>query len=70
MGIFMLHDPVFKYVIFNLNLLQDEGPTIIACIVLTLIGAVLMKHLIENPIYYYCFYQTKSKKDNVTGINV
>ena len=60
----MLHDPIFKNLIFHFDLLQDDVLTIVLCIGLTLIGAVFMHHLIEKPIYDYFMKETKSKQVN------
>ena len=55
MGIFMLHDPIIKKLIIHHNMMHVVGRvnTTIIGIILSLLGAVLMNHLVEKPIYDY-----------------
>ena len=63
MGIFMIHDPIIKKLIIHHHMMQRAGNfnTTVVGIILSLLGAILMNHLVEKPINDYFFNVIKEK---------
>ena len=59
MAIFMVHDPVLMFIIFNTNLKQEHLSTEILGVVLTILLAVLITNILEKPLYDFVSRRSK-----------
>ena len=50
MSIYLLHDPILKFLIFQVLIDQESVSTLVLAAVITLIMAVLITKLIEEPL--------------------
>ena len=65
MSIYLLHDPILKFLIFQVLIDQESVSTLILAAVITLIMAVFITKLIEDPLRKCC---QKNKLTNKKGI--
>ena len=57
MSLYLLHDPVIKYLIFQSQLDQESPVTLLAGGVTSLVLAVLITRILETPARQYCNYR-------------
>ena len=53
MAMFLFHEPVLSFLIYNTNLKQEYVSTVIFGTLITLLLAVIITYLIETPIYNF-----------------
>lgn len=62
MATYMIHDPLFKVLIFQFHLSQENLWVVMLSVVLTFIFSVLLTLLVERPFYNYCNAQKRETK--------
>ena len=65
MSIYLLHDPVVKFIIFQVLLPQEEVSTLLLAGAITLVMAVGFTHLIELPINRWGKKKIEEKKNEI-----